>query len=341
MEVRKFMKRAVPIVLTAAILQIPSIASAAPTNMSVTPSSPLPSATSVKYTVTTTGGWSATPVKCLRMTWSATVGGAGLPASMAVTGAVLDAATTGAGTVANWGTGVVTGNKEEWTNTGTQTIGAGNLIVQSITNPNAAGSYYLRVETFSGVCGTGPLDNVDVAFAITDSTLVSVTVDPTFTFAVNSQATGVACNGLPVSTVTSTSSSVPFGPLAGGARAFGVQQLTVTSNAANGWVVNMKSTAATANVLKGGATRTIADVTAGAVPAAGNAFFGYSADSANPTITAANVKPVPQTSGSDVVATGTIGTGINRCVGFAVGASGSTAADTYSATIIYTAVPTF
>lgn len=309
------------------------------TNVSVQPSDPTPSGAST-WSVTAsslTGG----TVKCLGV-WvdtSSTFGSTS--SSTTFTGNPGGTAFT-AGTWNTGPTSVGSSSETKWTSTSGMTYASGSskTFTLSTTNP-AASVYFVQIETFSDTGCSTPIDNGVSAVAVTTNTVVSVTITPTFTFAVNGQANTTVCNGLPGASITSTSTAVTFGNLAAGARAFGVQQLRVTTNAGGGYVIYLHSTAASPNVMKGSASHAIADSGSVALPAAGNEFFGYTTDSTTAAVTSGNIKSVPQNNGNDVVGNGAAGTNDNNCVGFAAGTSATTPADAYASTIVYTAVPTF
>jgi hypothetical protein len=229
------------------------------------------------------------------------------------------------------------------------------------TNP-AAGSYFVQIQTFGNTdCATSPIDNGTTMLTYTTNTQVSVTVDPTFTFTVAGLASTTGCNSLTSTGLSTTSiagtysagvgtdsTHVAFGHLAAGARAFASQQLTVVSNAGGGYAVYIRSAATSTNVLKGSGSHAIADSgAAGAVPAATNEFFGYTTDSTGSGLAASQIASVPYTNAGVASSLAKVGSGTgptssaNNCVGFAVGASANTPADTYTSNIVYTAIPTF
>lgn len=174
------------------------------------------------------------------------------------------------------------------------------------------------------------------------SVQTSVSVLPAFTFSVNGQSVGTGCNGVAASTANSSATSVPFGNLAAGNRAFDTQQLQVTTNAGGGFAVYLHSASGATNVMKGAGTHVISDsgnnVT---VPAGGNEFFGYTTDASLGGISSGSISAVPTSSGNAIVANGAAGTAQNNCVEYAIGVSAATPADTYSSTVVYTALPTF
>lgn len=118
---------------------------------------------------------------------------------------------------------------------GSQTVPAGAKIISignnRITNPAAAGSYKVRV------AGT-QTDSGETVVAILDRVTVSAAVDATLLFSVAGVASGGTVNGETIST-SSSATAIAFGLLASGTPIVAAQDLTVTTNAANGYVVSV------------------------------------------------------------------------------------------------------
>jgi hypothetical protein len=109
--------------------------------------------------------------------------------------------------------------------------GAGNT---QIVNPATAGSYELTVN------GTMP-DSGQTRIAIIDDVLVTANVDTSFTFVISGVANAQAVNGSPTTTATTTTAtSVPFETLSAGTSKVLAQDLAVTTNAINGFVVTVE-----------------------------------------------------------------------------------------------------
>ncbi len=101
-----------------------------------------------------------------------------------------------------------------------------------ITNPGAEGSYEIDIDA-------GLNDSGSTRVVIMTSVTVSATVDTVFTFAVAGVGGGVTVNG-DTTTGTTSSTSIPFGKLENGSATTSAQQLTVNTNASNGYVVTMQ-----------------------------------------------------------------------------------------------------
>lgn len=107
-------------------------------------------------------------------------------------------------------------------------IGATNFI----SNPGPEGSYEI---TLGGTMADTGSTRVVILTAVT----VTATVDTIFTFAVAGTAAGTAINGQ-TSTGATGSTTIPFGTLTELAATTSAQELTVATNAANGYVVTVQ-----------------------------------------------------------------------------------------------------
>lgn len=150
----------------------------------------------------------------------------------------------GAASGATWG--VDTTGQVITIRSGTDTIGAsatvtieigtnatsGGTGTNQITNP-ATGSYEIAL-------ASGDTDTGETRIAIVDDVTVTASVDTVFDFTVAGVGGGQAVNGTST-TGTSTSVLIPFGTLtAGGAPSTTAQDLTVTTNAAGGFIVTVE-----------------------------------------------------------------------------------------------------
>ncbi len=99
-----------------------------------------------------------------------------------------------------------------------------------INNPGTTGSYEIDISagTDSGHTRVAIVDNVDV----------TAKVNTSFNFTVIANATSTSVNGT-TTTRTTSSTTIPFGTLAAGAGQILAQDLTVQTNAINGFVVTV------------------------------------------------------------------------------------------------------
>jgi hypothetical protein len=107
--------------------------------------------------------------------------------------------------------------------------GAGDARLQ---NPSA-GSYEINLTSGSSDVG-------ETRVAIVPTVLVTASVDTSFTFTVDGLPAGTAINGT-TTTGSSTAIAIPFGVLQAGVASTAAQQLSVSTNARNGFVVTVKT----------------------------------------------------------------------------------------------------
>lgn len=128
---------------------------------------------------------------------------------------------------------------------GTGTIAAGAtttiLIGQNatggsgqITNPGATGSYEISVSS-----GSTP-DTGVTEVAIVDAVVVTASVDTVFNFSVAGVGSGVNVNGSDTTGGATTPTLIPFGELAAATPSTTAQQLSVSTNASNGFNVTVQ-----------------------------------------------------------------------------------------------------
>lgn len=103
-----------------------------------------------------------------------------------------------------------------------------------LVNPAAVNSYEITITA-------GTDDTGQTRVAIVDNVLVTANVNTSLTFTVNGTTTGAVVNGSPTTTsTTTTSTSLPFGLLANNVSKTLAQDLTVATNARNGYVVTVE-----------------------------------------------------------------------------------------------------
>ncbi len=153
------------------------------------------------------------------------------------------------------------GRTDTFTSNGTLTVGISTTAPQAtqavtidftgITNPTTADtSFYARIITYSDA-GSTVIDSAWVAAAVLTSTSIAVTasIGPTFTFTVagvipGSDSSGIGdvvdqVNGSTLD-ITTTAATIPFGTLSTGDPNIGANDLTVATNATNGFVVTTR-----------------------------------------------------------------------------------------------------
>lgn len=147
----------------------------------------------------------------------------------------------------NWS--VVNGGSDLTITIGTGSIGAGSstqILIglnatnegspdTQITNPSSEGSYEITV-----AAGTASPDTGATRVVILSSVEVTASVDTVFTFAVAAVGPGVSVNG-ETTTGSSSSTTIPFGTLTAGGATTTAQQLSVSTNASNGYTVTVQT----------------------------------------------------------------------------------------------------
>lgn len=118
---------------------------------------------------------------------------------------------------------------------GTNATDGGPATAQ-IANPAAEGSFELDV-----AAGAGPADSGTTHIVVLSSVLVTASVDTVFTFAVSGVNSGVVISPTETTTGSTGSTTIPFGVLENGQATTSAQQLTVTTNASQGYQVTVQT----------------------------------------------------------------------------------------------------
>ncbi len=182
-------------------------------------------------------------------------------------------------------------------------------------------------------------------FVGTGSVTITGIVDPSLTFTVAGR--GTVCNGQSGTgfQTGSTSTAVSLGHLTSAAVAGAAQDLTLATNAANGFTVYIRTSGTTPNSFRTSGGSTVADVpgtnaSPGAAPVAGTAGFGYTSSDASTAFTSNTWAKLTNTDSAVLI--GTAGTtSKSRCVGYGVAIAATSTAGSYSSSVVYTAVPSF
>lgn len=211
-----------------------------------------------------------------------------------------------------------------------------------IINPTA-GSYEITVG------GTMP-DSGAFRVAIVDNVDVTASVDTNFSFSVAGVGTGLTVNGTTTST-TSTATSIPFETLAAGVIKTLAQDLTVTTNAANGFAVTVyqdgnltSSTGADIDgFIDGAYTNTPASWVAPSANISNEKTWGHwGLTSSDPDLFGSNQWVSPSTTPRTVFSHTSVVNASTTRVGYQAQVSALQEAGTdYTTTLTYIATPTF
>jgi len=248
-----------------------------------------------------------------------------------------------------------------------QAVQSMNLTFTGVTNPSTINTtYYVRSTTYSDTGSTVIDGPTTAAFAVLDTTSVAVsaTVDPNFTFSVAGVSVAGNFNGGSGNiNVSSTATTIPFGTIATGSARIAAQDLTVTTNASNGYAITASHAAnvqGTGAPLISGTTNNIDPFTgSNASPATwstpngttanvNTGFFGYSTEDATLCSGTANrftnggAKWAGSTTvGQELVCSASGVTSETTRVGWEIEANNIQPSGSYTGTVIYVATPTY
>jgi len=231
---------------------------------------------------------------------------------------------------------------------------AGGTGDAQITNPTI-GSHEIAIDS-------GSQDSGITIVAIIDTVAVTAAVDTIFTFAVSGVVGGGTVNGETI-TGTSSTTTIPFGTLTNGNATTTAQDLSVTTNASNGYVITVQldqalqsSTGADIDVFEDGSdidTPIAWDAPAATLDSENTyGHWGFTTDDATTTrsapdefdaleFAAASTTPRVVMSHTGPANGAGTGVGVTR-VGYKIEISSlQEAGDDYTTTLTYVATPTF
>lgn len=334
------------------------IASAATlTSASVTLSNPVPSTASVSYdfqasNVTTSA------IKCIRVEFdTAADGTGGKPTGMDITNAALSGSSDYIPTPGSWG---VSNNNTTGVSSITFATGetpasasARNVILTTITNGSTADNdFFLIFNTYNNTdCASSPVDSSIVAFVFTNGQAVSMSVDPTLAFTI-AGVTGngsIAVNGATITNgLATTSTTIPFGTVTSSANKVAAQDLTVGTNAGNGYTVYTRYTAKPTSGGNDINDHTGSNASPTAFSAAGTEAFGYTTEDSTLSGTAdrftsagGNKWAAFTTTNAELIFHNAAVSNQTTRAGFQTSISTATAQGSYTTSVIYTAVPVY
>lgn len=287
-------------------------------------------------------GNSTTSVTSITIQYATTATGTAIPAglSMAATPTVSISgfgSATGTGAY-NSGTGVLTVTLS----TATAASSAGvSVIVNGVTNPSA-GTFYVQV-TSNGSGDYGVMATATVAQVV-----VTGTMDPSLAFTVTGVASGTSTattGGQNATTVTTTSTTLPFGHFNVAATNVAAQQISTTTNAAYGYTVTLQEN----QVLTDASASTIPNVAAGTWTTNTTTGFGVNTTGGdtNTTLFTANsiYEPIPVNPATPVIlatkSSATSASGDSEYVNFQLGVTAAQPAGTYTNNLDYVVTPTY
>jgi hypothetical protein len=253
-------------------------------NRKVTVDDSTPGGTGVDYAFV--ADFTGTP-NCIEVVFSAASVSAGLTTTSATQGAAAD--WTAPFTIGTWADieKATPGTVRFWDATGEAAGSGKGFGIGTITNPTA-GVYTATINTYTNgsctdaatCCANTATDTGTVAFAIVAGVTVSVTVTETLSVTV-AAASPMDCIDLgDVSATGITATAVPFGSTSGNSFIDGCQQITIGTNAVNGYVATAQEDdqltfAATNEILDGTCDGSCTHTTGAAWGTNTNNGFGY------------------------------------------------------------------
>ncbi len=335
-------------------LLVPDITRAATlTVASVSLSDSRPSQTGVTYAAAASS-YSGSTIKCVKEVFATTPAGTTKPTGMATaSGITIAGSQTLLASTVGWTRG---GSDPDGTvtfiNSGSSEAPSGTKTwdLAGFTNSSLADTtYWLRISTYGNAdCVTSPVDNTTIGFIITSGSQLSLTVDQSLSFTVNSVGSAAICDGT-TTTQASTATTLPFGTVTSAVNGVVCQDLSAATNSTGGYTISLRYTGKPANGVGGFiADQTGSNASPTPFSAAGTEAYGYTTDDATlgtgtaSRFTNGGQKWAAATTVNSEVAFEPSGvTAQTYRIGHQVGVSSITAAGNYSTTIIYTCTPVY
>lgn len=356
------------LVLAATLVPAGSTLAATLTSASVSLSDPQPGQTGVSYTLSASSVTNS-GIQCIKAVFATTASGDTAPTGWSgASGSVTASSSTlvnssGSGWSLATSDGIgSSGQKNIWdyTHSGAvtpSTLSGASFVMAGITNSTIADTaYYLQFSTYDNTdCVSSPVDNVTIAFINTNGSTLSMTVDPTLSFSVNSMGASTSCDGA-TTTAASTATTIPFGTVTSASNGVVCQDLAASTNATHGYTIYLRYTGKPTS-----GANTLADLGGGtpvpnsaptAFTAAGTESYGYSTDDSTlgtgTTDRFTNYDSLghqgwaaASTSNAEIGYESAGVTATHYHIAHQVGVATTSYPGTYSTTIIYTCTPVY
>jgi hypothetical protein len=221
---------------------------------------------------------------------------------------------------------------------------AAQYLFSGVINPDAAGSYYLRIGTFASTDGTGArTDEGGVAFSINDPLTVAAYVPPFLLFCT---ATSIPTNNCS----SAVGDFIDFGEFNSQTTSYATTQMIAATNGGDGYTITVSGTTMTSgnNIIDAPITPSTSQI--------GVSQFGFNlVNNSNPNVGANTVgagSGLPTNdydnvnrfmyNETDIVAESSLPTDINKyTVSYIVNIDENQAPGVYSTTLTYTALASF
>jgi len=336
------------------VLRASTVQAATLTGGSISLSDSRPSETSVEYdsdwdNVTTSA------IQCIQIQFCDAADCSGsIPTDMDTTGGSLDTSNTDyVPTPGDWTTDFTTTNGTVQITYGTGETPASSsdrtIALDGIDNGSTADTgYYVKINTYNDTdCSTSPVDDGVISYIYTSGQSVSMTVDPSISFSLSSVAASESVNSA-TTTETSTTSTIPLGTVTDSTNGIAAHDLTVTTNAENGYTVYARYTAKPTY-----SSATIDDISGtndspASFPSPGTEGFGYTTEDTSLSVTGdgadrfgSNEWAKFTTSNAEMAYNSAAASSETTRVGYQAGISSTTEAGSYTTTVILTCTPTY
>lgn len=220
-----------------------------------------------------------------------------------------------------------------------------SVTVDSVTNPSA-GTFYVQVTSNSSAPAV--IDYGVMATTTVAQVVVTGTMDPSLSFTVTGVASGTTTaitGGQNTTTITTTSTTLPFGHFNVASTNVAAQVISTTTNAAYGYTVTLQEN----QLLTDASSSTIPNVTAGTWTTNTTTGFGVNVTSgdANTALFTANsiYEPIPVSPATPVTlatkSSATSSSGDSEYVNFQLGVTAAQPAGTYTNNLDYVVTPTY
>lgn len=290
------------------------------------------------------GTTTATTTRCIQMQFCTTATGTcTTPTGLSTTSATKSTSGWNVFNQANWTLDNSTNGTLKLTYATGENGGTNSSwVINNITNPSSAGTYFVRLNTYSDTGCSTQIDYGVVAFAIvTSGVSVSATVAETLTFSISDYAIGfgeIDTSNIRYATSDETGSSSEQGngyP----------SQLSISTNANGGAGITIQDTGngTNAGLYSAGASKLIAATAPNAVAGGTESYAPYGKNASGVTIAAgfqSNGSTAVTLSPQTFITLSGAGTG-SADLSAKAGISTSTPAGSYSDTIILIATPTY
>lgn len=346
------------VIIASRVLYVTAIASGgALSAASVSLSDTQPAQTSVTYSFSFTVS-SATVLKAFRAQVCTTSSGSCVtPTGFNAGPATLSSQPVGYGDSSGWNNDSVTGSLQiKKTGNVAAPSGAQQIVFSNVTNPTNAGTYFVRLTTYSDDTYTTSVDTATIADAIVSAVTVSLTIDPTLTFNVTGVPSSTNYKGSlnTADRCTDSATAVTFGspllPLSANTDYDCAQVLTTSTNADSGYQVTIKSVNS-GNTLTNGpasiANWTGTNTTPTATTGGATELFGYTTNDGRLSgvanrFTASDNLFAGLTNTDAQVAHSTTSVANDAIdIGYRLRFTVFSAAGTYTGKVVYTCTPTF